>query len=91
MIEHPELDKEQAHKGDAGTIAAFLEWLEAREIVLCEAGCEDDDNWTAERYYPVTESRRDLLYAYFGIDQEKAELERRAILADFVARTGGTS
>lgn len=55
----------------------FLEWLSAKGIELAV--------WhpRADYLVPVTESRDDLLYEFFGIDQAAFHAEKDAILAAF--------
>lgn len=78
-IPTPELDKMLKNKDQSQTIGEFLDWLQnEKEIVLCKW-----DNKISEHHpFPFYTSIEKLLAEYFGIDLDKCEKERRAILAN---------
>lgn len=72
--ETPELDrqKEARDEGHSEAIGAFMEWLGEQCYHICTS---DGDN-----FYPTGWSINTLLAAYFKIDLNKVEQERRALL-----------
>jgi hypothetical protein len=60
-------------------IGEFLEWLSSKGITLCRLGVPD---WERNCYFPIRESTEQLLAAYFEIDLDKAEAEKRALLKE---------
>lgn len=69
----PELDKMLANKDKSQTIGEFLDWLQnEKKISLCKV--QEDG------YYPVYTSIQNILGEFFGVDLQKAEKERLAIL-----------
>jgi len=75
MNNHPELDKIHAVQSDSQVIGAFLEWLQQNYELM---------EWNArkERYYHMSWTVNGLLAKYFGIDEDKAEQERKMILEE---------
>jgi hypothetical protein len=70
----PELDKMKAVHEKSQAIGEFIDvFLSEKHIVLCESH-------PTEGYFPVTTSIERLLAEHFGIDLNKCESERRAIL-----------
>lgn len=73
----PMLDRMREVKGLSQALGEFLEWLDGRGYVICrrvEGLCPPVP------YVPAEESVEALLAAYFGVDLEAAERERRAVL-----------
>lgn len=86
-METPELEKINTHHEDSQKIGEFIEWLnDDQNITLCtyvrhcDADYEDHDI-----YAPVTLAIVDLLAKYFGVDLDKAEKERVALLEEIRA------
>lgn len=69
-----ELDKWANVHDDVVVIEEFLQFLCHKEISLCFVGKYD-------HFYPIPNTR-DLIYSHFGIDKEKLERERRALISD---------
>ena len=74
MHDTTEHDKLQSVQEPAQTIGEFLEWLEARGIFLCHL--------RGDEYYRTRCIIEELLASYFGIDLDKIEDEKRAMLKD---------
>lgn len=82
-VDTPECDKllEIVSSGRAQQVQDFLDWLLDEEKVQLygEELFEDyDGNWQPA---PYRKSREQIMAAFFGIDQDAVERERRAILA----------
>lgn len=86
MTEYPECEKLDGHTSDWNAIFPFLEWLSENEIWLArtitrrEFYGEDYDDEPMDTMVPISKSKHDLLYEYFGVDSHKLEMERRKIL-----------
>lgn len=82
MIDTPELDKqsEVIRSGKAEIVQEFLDWLwDERKYVLCHPKPDSIHGY----YLPVSHGGGEQLIAdFFGIDRDKIESERRAILAE---------
>lgn len=72
-MNYPEHDKLKAVCGQSQTIGEFLEWLEYEKKLII---CEHNEGF----YYPTFNKINDLLAEYFGIDQDKIEAEKKAML-----------
>lgn len=73
-VKTPELEKIQTNRQESQSIGSFLDWLQnEQEVLLCRCGRIDE-------LYPIDEGIEKLLAEYFGIDLNKAELERQALL-----------
>ncbi|KXO90921.1 Uncharacterised protein (plasmid) [Tsukamurella tyrosinosolvens] len=83
----PVIDKMTAEKAEMDAVFEFLEWLDAKGIVL--AHYEEDSGFRDEQLVPVPRSSRSLMFESFGIDENALDKERRAVLAHHVAMTGG--
>jgi len=72
----PELDKMKAVRNQSQCIGAFLDWLfnEKRQMI-CEIS-PDGVDWLPTDNQDIQK----ILAEYFGIDLQKVEAERRAIL-----------
>jgi hypothetical protein len=81
MKTYPECEKLLAVKDKSQLVGEFLEWASGKNMVLCARPKGDD-----EEYYPVMQSWEKLLADFFGIDLNKVESERRAMLADLQAK-----
>ncbi len=71
----PELEREKVSSDDAGIVRGFLDWL--FEEWMAEQEEAGKDTWDI-RLNQL--SRPQLLHAYFDLDEDKLESERRKIL-----------
>jgi len=85
---YPEHEKLSAIQYKSQTIGEFLDWLRGEKaIVLCRRQestiVRVEDGWEGDPagYYPAALTAEGLLTEYFGIDQERIEREKRAMLA----------
>ena len=78
-METPTLDKIQKVHEQSQAIGTFLDWLGEKGITLCHRP-ED-----SEYYWHCGRGAESLLYEYFGIDEQEAEKERRALL-DYIRK-----
>lgn len=76
-----ELQKIMSVKKDADAISMFIDELADIGLVLCDRDTPDDAP-DHSGYYPTTRSIENILYAYFDIDANKVEQERREILEE---------
>ena len=83
----PELDKQSAiiRSGKAAVVQDFYDWLhEEKKWVLARYVPEDErrgnDGIYGEQPVPVFISPEQLMADFFGIDRDKIERERRALL-----------
>jgi hypothetical protein len=85
--ETPELNKaaEQRKALKTQHIGVFLEWLSAQGAVIASWG---KDEYDEDRLIPIPDSIEQLLADYSGVDLQKMENEKRAILE--VARANAT-
>lgn len=83
MIDYPECDKLNALREPAHVLSEFLEFLGQDGLRLCRLEDTGRIRWDApvEEYFGTHESSQDLIYRFLGIDSNKLELERRAMLA----------
>ncbi len=72
--ECPECEKMSAVQAESNAIGQFLDWLQEQEIYLCKYTDRDD-------LCLVTDSVERLLAGHFDIDLDKAEEEKRELLA----------
>ena len=79
-IKTPELDKMVEIGDESQKIGEFLEWLSSEEIELAEWTGFCCDECGEEILMNMIMTEEQLLAKYFGIDLEKAEKERQAIL-----------
>lgn len=79
QVKTPELDKMLAVQDDSQKIGGFLQWLTEQEIVLAEWS-EDVGCRSGGEYINVDQTTEGLLAKYFGIDLDKCEPERQALL-----------
>jgi len=70
---YPEHQRMSAVAGQSQVIGEFLDWLPTIGVVLCEP-------WE-ESFYPSGRTTTSLLAEFFGIDLNKIETEKRAMLA----------
>ena len=83
-VETPELDKQSEiiHSGKAATVQDFIDWLlDEKQYVIAEWSDPDPDGIRDQELFPVYTQREQLMADFFGIDRDKIESERRAILA----------
>lgn len=81
-IATPELDKMIACKDRSQIIGEFLEWLGTSSEPICLCYYDED----MKEYCDVSTPINSILAEYFGIDENKCEKERQAILADLRQR-----
>lgn len=75
----PELDKQKAviDSGRSDTVQEFYDWLrEERGLTLCEPVPDSIRGY----YQPTYIQPEQLMADFFGIDRDKIEAERRALL-----------
>jgi hypothetical protein len=77
----PELDKQRAiiDSGAAETVGEFIDWLASAGYLI--GRYERMEGYREQVLVPVRLSPEQLLAQHFGIDLDKIEAERRAILA----------
>jgi len=80
-----ELDKQHAviDSGEADTLTRFYDWLNAQGYILGKWYESEDwsEDWNGyEHFIPFHVSPEKLFAEFFGIDLDKIESERRAIL-----------
>jgi hypothetical protein len=90
QVSYPEHEKMAAMRGDIDAVASFLEALEAGELkhagqcdirlaILCSFDdCPDAD--ADDHYHAIPVDIPSLLAQWSGIDQDKIEAEKRAML-----------
>jgi hypothetical protein len=71
----PTLDKISAVSDQSHQIGEFLDWLREQKILLCQWDEAEQGDLNE-----IGDGPEALLYRYFGIDEKKAEQERRAVL-----------
>lgn len=82
----PELDRqlEIIHSGQAQTVQDFIDWLSEQKYVLARYVPEDertdDDGIYGEQPVAVFIQPEQLMANFFGIDLNKIDQERRALL-----------
>ena len=74
---YPEHEKLAKISGKSQAVGEFLEWASSQGLHLCEPIPESLHGY----YGPTNRSVLDLLAEFFGIDQDKIEAEKRAMLA----------
>lgn len=74
----PECEKLAKVSEESNKIGAFLDWLKDKGIHL--ATWEYDEDLDDERLFPHREPIQNILAEYYGIDLDKVETERRALL-----------
>ena len=92
-IPTPELDKIEKARDDSQKLGEFLEWLFGEKGCVIAKYHEhtpfcygDDDSYDLvcgyhrDELHPIHSNINTLLAEYFGVDEAKAEQERRAIL-----------
>lgn len=84
-IETPTLDKMLANKAESQAIGNFIEWLGERGYVIAQYG---DERPHRDTLMPVHKNTETMLAEYFEIDLDKAEKERRKILAGIQVSNG---
>lgn len=92
----PEHEKLHAIKDKSQAIGEFVEWLGSEGIVLARYHAHDENclnehgrlgcGMSRERLYPEHLAIRKMLAHYFGIDEDRLEAEKRAML-DEIRRT----
>jgi steroid 5-alpha reductase family enzyme len=72
--ETPELDKASKIRAQSQAIGEFIEWLPEQAMTICTYSDAD------EAYFPSGFNINTLLAKFFGLDEDKMEAERRALL-----------
>jgi len=78
-MKYPEHEKMSQITDRSHTISEFLEWLESRRILLCEAA--DERSWDST-YIPIVLNVEQLLAEYFEIDLDKINNEKDEMLKE---------
>jgi hypothetical protein len=76
----PELDKMKENKEASQIIGDFLEWLLNEQHTVLARYDITDDSSPDEELVPIVTNIEAVLAEYFGVDLNKAEAEKRAIL-----------
>lgn len=76
----PELDKMAAAIPAARVVGEFYDWLATEGIVLCSYVAPSAENGHEGSYYPVHIPAEELLRRWKGIDSDKIEQERQALM-----------
>jgi hypothetical protein len=82
VIETPELDKQHAviESGASDTLTEFYDWLEEKGYCIAQFGDK------SPYLFEVSTPPNQLFAEFFGIDLDKIESERRAILEELRSR-----
>lgn len=75
----PELDRMRGVRDEAATISEFLDWLGSENLSICSL-VKNRANPSDSYYAPISTSNEKLLAAFFEIDLDKIEKERRLLL-----------
>jgi len=92
-MKYPECDKMKAVQPRSQLIGEFLEWLnQEKGVTLAKLHehtdeCYDEEgdrvcDLSEQVFYPFNHTTENLLAEFFGIDLEKVEKEKRAILKE---------
>lgn len=81
MSQYPEHDKLKACKAASQAQGEFIDWLKGEGIWLCSRGTQD----SSHEYFPIFERLESLLARYHGIDFQKLEDEKLAMLDELRA------
>jgi len=76
MIDTPECDKITANREESRILTDFYDWLGEHGLEIC---AYDEKSYGGE-WLPDSRRPEQLFADYFGIDMNKVEEERRAIL-----------
>lgn len=79
MSKYPEHDRMAEVRERSQVIGEFLDFIPYR---LCEI---NNESWSFPQWVPVGRSVNAILADYFGIDLNRVEQEKRAMLADLRA------
>ncbi len=93
MSEYPEHEKLKAIKPQSQAIGEFLEWLWSKKNIELAikhqhgVSCLDEHErircgYSSGEYMPAFEDTRKILAEFFEIDEEKLEVEKRAMLKE---------
>lgn len=83
---YPEHQKLKAIVDRSQTCGEFIDWLEGREIYLCEH-VYDDDTFQGN-YYRIRSTLQQLLAEFFEIDLKKIGDEKDAMLEELRSLNG---
>ena len=76
ITEYPESEKLAAYIDERNTVMEFLDFLHAKNMWICDAPGEN-----SSRHYPILASDDRLIMQFLGVDEDKLEQERRAMLS----------
>ena len=86
MKKYTECDKMLKVRDQSQTIGEFLDWVQNEKgYTLCE---RNEDRSFDQTYFPARFSMESILAEFFGINLNKVEKERRAMLADLRKQQG---
>jgi len=74
--EYPESEKLRGKQEQAFTLSEFLDWCEGKGVVLCKT--HDADYF----YTPVSAGNEAIIYAFLGVNLERLNAEREAMLSE---------
>ena len=75
--ETPELDKLSQKRENANEVSMFLDFLSERGIALCEF-CNESGQY--QSFHSTSLAKSKLIAEYLGIDYDKMEEEKQALL-----------
>lgn len=78
-MEYPECEKMSAVLDKSLELTNFVDWLQEQGYAICEKGIYKD-SYPQEQWVPIKKNFEQLFADYFGIDLDKVEEERRALL-----------
>jgi hypothetical protein len=76
MDAYPEHERLKKISDKSQTCGEFIDWLESHGYRLCEPDPESPSG----RYWPTHRPIRELLAAFFDIDQKRIDAEKDAML-----------
>jgi len=84
-IPTPESDRLKVARPTINQIKNFIDFLESKNIHLCERESNCRGTMIREpNYHRTMKSRDDLVFEFFDIDKQKVEDERQAVLGFFI-------
>lgn len=84
MNNTPELDYQHSiiESGQSELLGKFYDWFREKEYVICQWVESDEKDYEDGQYFPIHKSPEELFADFFGVDLNKIEEERRAILEE---------
>jgi len=80
-MNYPEHEKVKAIRAESQCQGEFLEWLGEQGILLCRLDTGDDSG-EHYPYIPIYATKEELLARYHGVDLDKLEEEKQAIIEE---------